>query len=301
MKYLKLIVLATLSLLIYAESGEALSLITSHQSAHKTSLRVTLPQEKRKPAQTQGTGSAQAQPQTDRRTEVTEDDYRRRLKPNPLLLLLHIDNKGKLRLNGEDAGTADDMTELRERLAKLFRTRTEQNVFKPGMETRTDLPLNERIEKTVYIRPGASVSRDETKRIIEVLEDAGANPVEVLSEERYNRLFPLNDNERLPPPVTERQNPKIISGGVLNGKAISKPQPVYPAVARAANASGTVVVQVTIDEEGNVISARAVSGHPLLQSAAVSAARQAKFTPTKLSGQPVKVTGVLSYNFVLQK
>ncbi|MDQ1592463.1 MAG: periplasmic protein TonB, partial [Pyrinomonadaceae bacterium] len=93
--------------------------------------------------------------------------------------------------------------------------------------------------------------------------------------------------------------PKISGGGVLNGKASSKPQPAYPPVAQAARAQGTVVVQITVDEEGYVISARAISGHPLLQQAAVKAARQARFAPTRLSGKPVKVTGVVTYNFVL--
>jgi protein TonB len=92
----------------------------------------------------------------------------------------------------------------------------------------------------------------------------------------------------------------IIAGGVLNGKAISKPQPEYPAIAKAARAQGTVTVQILVDEEGRVISASAVSGHPLLQSAAVSAARQARFSQTWLEGQPVKVSGVITYNFVLQ-
>jgi TonB family protein len=103
-----------------------------------------------------------------------------------------------------------------------------------------------------------------------------------------------------PPPIPPPSGLKVISGGVLNGKAVSKPAPVYPPIARAAKASGTVIVQVVVDEEGNVISASAVSGHPLLQAAAVAAARQAKFTPTKLSGSPVKVTGTLTYNFVLE-
>ena len=105
-----------------------------------------------------------------------------------------------------------------------------------------------------------------------------------------------------PPPPEAKPTPRAapISGGVLNGKAISLPKPAYPAIARAAHASGTVVVQVTIDENGNVIAAHAVSGHPLLQGAAVGAARSAKFSPTKLSGQPVKVTGVIQYNFVAQ-
>jgi protein TonB len=105
-----------------------------------------------------------------------------------------------------------------------------------------------------------------------------------------------------PPPEAPKPTPPRapISGGVLNGKAISLPKPAYPPIARAAHASGTVVVQVLIDENGAVVSAHAVSGHPLLQGAAVGAARQARFSPTKLSGQPVKVTGVIQYNFVAQ-
>jgi protein TonB len=87
---------------------------------------------------------------------------------------------------------------------------------------------------------------------------------------------------------------------MLNGKAVSLPKPAYPSIARAARASGAVTVQVTIDESGKVISARAVGGHPLLQQAAVQAAYGARFSPTLLSGQPVKVTGVITYNFVAQ-
>lgn len=88
-----------------------------------------------------------------------------------------------------------------------------------------------------------------------------------------------------------------ISGGVLNGKAISLPVPEYPAIAKQANASGAVAVQVTVDENGSVIAAHAVSGHPLLQASAVAAARQARFSPTLLLGEPVKITGVIVYNF----
>jgi periplasmic protein TonB len=113
---------------------------------------------------------------------------------------------------------------------------------------------------------------------------------------------PVNIADEPPPPAAATPTPPRapISGGVLNGKAISLPKPAYPPIARAAHAAGTVVVQVLIDENGNVVSARAVSGHPLLQAVAVGAARQARFSPTKLSGQPVKVTGVIQYNFVAQ-
>jgi protein TonB len=106
-----------------------------------------------------------------------------------------------------------------------------------------------------------------------------------------------------PPPPTPTPVPKpktIVSGGVLNGKAISKPQPAYPAIARAARASGVVIVSVTVDESGKVISARGVSGHPLLINAAVQSAYGWRFTPTMLSGQPVKVNGTITFNFTLQ-
>ncbi|HYP49632.1 MAG TPA: energy transducer TonB, partial [Pyrinomonadaceae bacterium] len=95
-----------------------------------------------------------------------------------------------------------------------------------------------------------------------------------------------------------RALPKTISGGVLNSKATNLVKPVYPAAAKAVNAEGAVNVQITIDENGDVSEAAAVSGHPLLRSAAVDAAKASKFSPTLLSGQPVKVTGVVVYNFV---
>lgn len=108
-----------------------------------------------------------------------------------------------------------------------------------------------------------------------------------------------NDNTGLdsPPGLTPG---KTISGGVLNAKAISLPKPAYPPIAKQAHASGTVVVQVVVDEKGNVVSASSVSGHPLLRAPAVVAARQAKFSPTKLAGKPVKVSGVITYNFEIE-
>lgn len=92
--------------------------------------------------------------------------------------------------------------------------------------------------------------------------------------------------------------PKTINGGVLNGKASKLPKPAYPPAARAVRASGAVSVQVLIDENGEVFSATAVSGHPLLRSASAIAACESRFSPTQLSGNPVKVAGIITYNFV---
>jgi len=92
--------------------------------------------------------------------------------------------------------------------------------------------------------------------------------------------------------------PKRISKGVLNGSALSLVKPGYPAEARESKASGAVNVQVEIDEQGNVVSAKAVSGDSMLRAASEEAARNSKFAPTMLQGIPVKVTGVIIYNFI---
>lgn len=85
-----------------------------------------------------------------------------------------------------------------------------------------------------------------------------------------------------------------INGGMLNGKAIYMPVPEAP----AGDANGVVLVAILVDESGSVVDARAVSGPQHLQAAAVAAARLARFSPTLLMGEPVRVNGTLSYNFV---
>jgi TonB family protein len=84
------------------------------------------------------------------------------------------------------------------------------------------------------------------------------------------------------------------------GRVVQLPKPVYPPIARVAHAQGSVEVQVLIDENGKVVAAAAISGHPLLQAASVKAARESDFTPTKFEGKPVKVAGVLHYDFIAQ-
>ena len=99
------------------------------------------------------------------------------------------------------------------------------------------------------------------------------------------------DQVQKPAPPNQKKAP--IAGGMLNQKAIYMPVPEVP----AGDANGVVLVQVLVDEQGSVIDAKAVSGPQHLQAAAVNAARLARFTPTLLMGEAVKVTGTLSYNF----
>jgi TonB family protein len=160
-------------------------------------------------------------------------------------------------------------------------------------------------EPTIEPQTPLTAEQMETGRLRELLaaaaEDAARQavfspttlsgvPVKVTGRIVYNFL-PSNDDQKT----------KAINGGVLNGKAISLPHPPYPPAAAAVRASGTVTVQILVDESGNVVSASAISGHPLLREAAVSAARQAKFSPTLLNGEPVKISGVLTYVFSLPK
>lgn len=107
------------------------------------------------------------------------------------------------------------------------------------------------------------------------------------------------DAPERPSPEAEKID-EIVAGGMLNGKAVKKPAPEYPPIAMGVRASGTVTVQILVDEQGNVVSAQAVSGHNLLHAVSAEAARKAKFTPTTLCGRPVKVTGVITYNYVLR-
>jgi protein TonB len=88
-----------------------------------------------------------------------------------------------------------------------------------------------------------------------------------------------------------------IPSGVVVGRAIELKTPAYPAIARAAHASGQVRVQLLIGKDGKVVAAHAVSGHPLLQAAAVNAARESVFAPTTMEGKPVMVSGEVVYNF----
>jgi len=113
---------------------------------------------------------------------------------------------------------------------------------------------------------------------------------------------PVGDMPDAPPPAPDPPSPpprvfKI--SRVLNSEAIELPVPVYPQLARQIRLKGTVTVQVLIDESGRVVSAKALNGHPLLIHEAQKAALRARFSPTKINDQPIKIQGVIIYNFVM--
>ena len=86
--------------------------------------------------------------------------------------------------------------------------------------------------------------------------------------------------------------------GQLCGKAISLPKPAYPEEAKKQKISGVVQIEIVTDEQGNVIWAKAIEGHPLLRANSLKAACQSRHSPYQISGQPVKASGVITYNFL---
>jgi len=175
-----------------------------------------------------------------------------------------------------------------------------RNIFAPPLKPITDiLPPDEAAK--IDLRPPASAN--DYARLIpcngctgKTGISGGANDGDPIppKPEPKPKPDPTPTPEIKPPGTTK------VSEGVLQGSAIRKPKPAYPAMAKATRASGPVQVVVTISEEGRVIEAYAASGHPLLRATAVETARQWVFTPTRLSNVPVKVQGVLTFNFVLE-
>lgn len=88
---------------------------------------------------------------------------------------------------------------------------------------------------------------------------------------------------------------------IVKGELIEAPQPIYPDEAKEQKVEGTVTVGIVIDEEGKVVSAKVVSGHQLLHDASKDAAFKARFKPTIVDGKPAKVSGAMTYNFVLDR
>jgi TonB family C-terminal domain len=129
----------------------------------------------------------------------------------------------------------------------------------------------------------------------------GNEPGSGLTSGNGNSNDPVEPSSKTPPPPVEKAETKksnvVMSLGVVNGKARSLPTPPYPAAAKQLGISGSVSVQITIDFDGSVMSSKAVDGHQLLRRGAEEAAKRAKFSPTYLSNQPVRATGVITYNF----
>ncbi len=179
---------------------------------------------------------------------------------------------------------------------------TTSNTVKTSSEPKSQPPVEvvankqPAVNKPAQSVPAASMSGDRL---------SAGNPVEVKNTGTSTSSPKVVLDEEPPPSSVPSSAPKPIlrpvSGGVLNGSATYLPPPMYPETAKRMRTSGVVTVEVVIDENGKVISANAANGPSSLREAAIQAALRARFSPTKLSGQPVKVFGTISYKFFLSQ
>ena len=155
-------------------------------------------------------------------------------------------------------------------------------------------PANNRRDKKTVVAPELpSASASATKL------GSGPGDLKVTAVNVNSEVPVINLDSEPPPSPAPRPILKPVSGGVLNGTAVYLPPPVYPEAAKRMRVSGVVTVDVVLDETGKVVSANASSGPTILRDAAIQSALKARFSPTKLSGQPVKVSGVINYKFAL--
>jgi TonB family protein len=158
-------------------------------------------------------------------------------------------------------------------------------------------------------KPESKTTGKNTKKatVVQELPSASTSAAKLATGPVDVKVQNVSTNQPLPiivldePPPSPGPKPilKPVSGGVLNGTAVSLPPPLYPDAAKRMRTQGVVSVDVILDESGKVVSANATSGPQILRDAAVQAALKARFSPTKLSGQPVKVSGVINYKFAL--
>jgi biopolymer transport protein ExbD len=106
------------------------------------------------------------------------DQTRTDITPNPLTLLVTIENDHTLRLNNlVDMGTVEDTAKLSTKLAQVFQERKQNHTYRAEMIGRVDLPEDARVEKTVFIKASRSTSYGDVAKVIDGIKGAGAKPV----------------------------------------------------------------------------------------------------------------------------
>ena len=210
----------------------------------------------------------------------------------------------------DSRGVTFEPTEVTYRSIMYYLDENMVKMVQPGAATTTPQPVAVAPENKPVTESKPNSKRDKGKTPVTVapqLPTASANAAKVASGPAEIKAPLVSPDTEVPlvmidePPPVPAPRPilKPISGGVLNGTAMSLPPPVYPEAAKRMRTSGTVSVEVVLDETGKVVSATATSGPAILRDPAVQAALKARFSPTKLSGQPVKVSGVINYKFAL--
>src|SRR5262249_31994355 len=207
----------------------------------------------------------------------------------------------------DSRGITFEPTEVTYRSIMYYLDENMVRMVTPGAAT-TPQPVTPPANKPEPKATPAS-SRKDNKKIPNApdLPSASTSATKLVAGPVEQKVPAVNANEAIrvildsEPPPSPGPKPilKPVSGGVLNGTAIYLPPPSYPEAAKRMRTQGLVTVDVILDETGKVVAANASAGPAILREAAVQAALKAKFSPTKLSGQPVKVSGVINYKFAL--
>lgn len=100
-----------------------------------------------------------------------------KLKPNPLTLVVSISPDLQIKLNQDSIGSVNDTTPLAQKLALVFQQRKEQRAYKVGMEARSDVKEDDRIEKTVFVKAPRAAHYGDVVKVIDAIKGAGASPV----------------------------------------------------------------------------------------------------------------------------
>ena len=99
------------------------------------------------------------------------------LKPNPLTLVVSISTDLQIKLNQDAIGSVNDPSALAAKLQQVFQQRKEQRAYKVGMESRSDVPEDQRIEKTVFVKAPRALRYGDVVKVIDAIKGAGASPV----------------------------------------------------------------------------------------------------------------------------
>ncbi len=181
----------------------------------------------------------------------------------------------------------------------------DNSLFNTNLDTNLNANVNANVNTNVNLRtptptptPSPTPTRTPTPSPTpdEDDEETNTNANTSIPATPANTRPTLTPSPRTTPTLPPSNTP--VNVGNLTNRAINLAKPPYPSAARTLRARGEVVVRVLVDESGRVLSANAVSGHPLLRQAAEQAARQSRFNPHRISGQTVKSAGTVVYNFV---
>ncbi len=232
--------------------------------------------------------------------ELAVSDYNEAIKLNPKEVSLFI-NRGRAHQNKKnyDLAIADYNTaiELNPKDATAYYNRGDSHEKKGNaQQAMSDY------QKTIELDANNESAKISLKRLQAEQLKAEQTKAEQLKAEQLKaeqaKIELAKMQEAAAAAAEKAKVPESVELGQLNALALKLATPVYPATAQSMNIKGKVTVQISLDEEGKVISVKAVNGHQFLRTAGEDAARRSKFKPTLIGTQAVKATGFIVYNFL---